>query len=662
MKMKTNLMKHLFAAALLAVCTDSAWAQNLDALPALAGADVSLANDKIVIMDASATSPKARTITFAELLNVPSMFSTKENALGNPAGNGYVLSSTTGGTRSWVAMTSDLTSGPVTSSGGVSAIADAALSIAKTNGLQAAIDGKATTAQGALADSALQAASIGGVRVLHKYSAPEWFLPAANTNLARGDAAEAAFADSDTGEDSTVDFFPGEYEIDKLYDGNLIGGAPVTFGLKTRMTVRLNGARLYRPAITTVAQNALVVGRWYIITGGAGGTADWTSVGSSSNNGGFKFAATQTAVTGGGTGVVIPVPMAMFGVAYSTGTVSSIDWSLIGPGIIEGDAATTALGSNLYGYQDQHGVHIIASRRWRIDGISFLKHRGSGIYLNTPTWANETSYTAKISTGHVTNCNFDLGQAGMTAYPQNEYAQFSNCTFNQNITGVDLYAGNTMFSNCVASGNSTDGVILRNGTNDGHGCWIGGHITHNLGKGIYAEASMDYGFPFIGVTIGGSATVNTIESRGGGLNFSGCYLDCLFKAGATPTGLNTVQNCFFPQADIANPVTVLADMNTAERAQWRFLDNHTLTGRWGGDNNVTANVTLVAGTKAVALTSITANSLVTLTRKTAGGTLGGGGYTYTLNAGTGFTINSVDTAGSLSTGDTSVITYTVSEP
>jgi len=39
----------------------------------------------------------------------------------------------------------DLTSGPVTSSGGVSAIDDAALSIAKTNGLQTALDGVAET-------------------------------------------------------------------------------------------------------------------------------------------------------------------------------------------------------------------------------------------------------------------------------------------------------------------------------------------------------------------------------------------------------------------------------------------------------------------------------------------------------------------------------------
>lgn len=42
-----------------------------------------------------------------------------------------------------IVVASDLTSGPVTSSGGVSAIVDGALTIAKTSGLQTALDGKA---------------------------------------------------------------------------------------------------------------------------------------------------------------------------------------------------------------------------------------------------------------------------------------------------------------------------------------------------------------------------------------------------------------------------------------------------------------------------------------------------------------------------------------
>ena len=65
-------------------------------------------------------------------------------AIGNGA-NGYILQSNGSGGVSWVAATggSDLTSGPVTSTAGVSTIADAALTIAKTSGLQTALDAKA---------------------------------------------------------------------------------------------------------------------------------------------------------------------------------------------------------------------------------------------------------------------------------------------------------------------------------------------------------------------------------------------------------------------------------------------------------------------------------------------------------------------------------------
>ena len=58
-----------------------------------------------------------------------------EPALGNPDNIGMVLTSTIGGSRSWTTVTSNLTSGPVTSSGGMSAIADGAIGVAKITGL-----------------------------------------------------------------------------------------------------------------------------------------------------------------------------------------------------------------------------------------------------------------------------------------------------------------------------------------------------------------------------------------------------------------------------------------------------------------------------------------------------------------------------------------------
>jgi hypothetical protein len=69
---------------------------------------------------------------------------------------------------------------------------------------------------------------------------------------------------------------------------------------------------------------------------------------------------------------------------------------------------------------------------------------------------------------------------------------------------------------------------------------------------------------------------------------------------------------------------------------------------------ICGNATLVAGTVTVNTTAATANTLVMLSPKTAGGTLGT--YTYTIVAGTSFTINSSNIL------DTSVISWMLVEP
>jgi hypothetical protein len=73
-----------------------------------------------------------------------------------------------------------------------------------------------------------------------------------------------------------------------------------------------------------------------------------------------------------------------------------------------------------------------------------------------------------------------------------------------------------------------------------------------------------------------------------------------------------------------------------------------------GTNTRAGNATLVGGTVTVANTTVTANTLVMLTRKTSGGTIGTS-ITYTLSAGSGFTITSDNIL------DTSTFTYLLIE-
>lgn len=95
-------MKHLLATLLLGACTIAARAQNFDEIPTLAGSAIDRVNDRFIVRDASvaAADGALRRVTIGDLVNVPGLFSN---------------------------------------------VPDGTFSIAKTSGLQAALDAKAAT-------------------------------------------------------------------------------------------------------------------------------------------------------------------------------------------------------------------------------------------------------------------------------------------------------------------------------------------------------------------------------------------------------------------------------------------------------------------------------------------------------------------------------------
>jgi hypothetical protein len=109
----------LSAMASLSLCNVSA--QALSTRPEILGSTVDPANDIIRVDDVSvpAANGQARQMKVGELTNVPGMFNgllaTREPALGNPGTNGFLLSSTTAGVRSWVAPPTGTTNSAVVS-------------------------------------------------------------------------------------------------------------------------------------------------------------------------------------------------------------------------------------------------------------------------------------------------------------------------------------------------------------------------------------------------------------------------------------------------------------------------------------------------------------------------------------------------------------------
>lgn len=71
-------------------------------------------------------------------------------------------------------------------------------------------------------------------------------------------------------------------------------------------------------------------------------------------------------------------------------------WSIVGPGIIEGTAATSS-GTN------EVGINTRSSRRWKIENLTIRYFRNTAIQANSSSYSTGEYSTAKVSTGMI-NC------------------------------------------------------------------------------------------------------------------------------------------------------------------------------------------------------------------------------------------------------------------
>jgi len=380
-----------------------------------------------------------------------------------------------------------------------------------------------------------------GVRVTKADGTTTYYPASVTTNNAAGDTArgvalENAFSNAVAGD--TIDLSAGNYYVAKAT--STISGIVAQYAILDGMTIRLNGARLYKKSTDTAS--------------------------------------------------------CMFSVS-ATSLID--DWSIIGPGVLDGSYAANSDTAARGAASAEIGINVTACRRCRIEGLTFKNFAGTGIQATNASFSSSDEYggsAAKYSTGHIHSCNADLNNIGLAIYGSNEYWSISNSSFNKNLTGCDIYAGNIKFLGCESNGNTNYALRIRNGGNDGHGAWIGGMMNHNLGFSVDVEASMDNGFTFAGSHFfGDSVTTNKIQSLGGGLNFTGCIIDSPFFASATPTGINTVKSSFF-----SGTYAAITDLSAAERAKWKFANNHTLTGVFASDDIRTTYATdAAAGTGGV---------------------------------------------------------------
>jgi hypothetical protein len=206
------------------------------------------------------------------------------------------------------------------------------------------------------------------------------------------------------------------------------------------------------------------------------------------------------------------------------------------------------------------------------------------------------------------------------------------------------------FSGGVASSGSTTGTVVISGSG---GLGVGGHIYGAdivQGARVFATTRLDS--PQLALASSPGFGAGIILRR---VSDGVCYFTGIDAAAMSRIGFGGTTSSFVAQQFSGTTMTIgTADGGTSSGSLTVCGDfSQSTAGKLftikSGTGQRAGNATLVGGTVTVTNTTVTANTLVHLNRKTPGGTVGD--LSYTLNAGASFVINSASAL------DTSVVTY-----
>lgn len=215
-------------------------------------------------------------------------------------------------------------------------------------------------------------------------------------------------------------------------------------------------------------------------------------------------------------------------------------WSILGRLTLEGLLVTAATTTEC-------GLHITNGKRYRVEGVSAIKFKGKGFWLD-----GATGYAGfRGARGQFTDCSAHECTVGLQidAGGGAEYTTWANFTAGGNITGATIGGGNSTF----LGGNFVDnevGIYLIAGANHGHGTFIGTNINHNNVYNLHAIGVIN-GYTFTGCHFYG----NTVGSATSSIWFEGCkgfvlqggIIDCwLLNDTGTGSGINKVLDNYFP--------------------------------------------------------------------------------------------------------------------
>ena len=227
-------------------------------------------------------------------------------------------------------------------------------------------------------------------------------------------------------------------------------------------------------------------------------------------------------------------------IASSTVTVFSAqnvnDWALVGPFKIVGDGSTSGTAI---------GISVSGGLNWRIRDYTGQAIRGHAFYY-APGASAERANHGYLSNFRAIQCYRGYeDEAGTGAeYMTLESPYIKGCT----LEGMITRAGNAIvFGGQILE--CTDGVVLRNGSNHGHGTFIGTNISHHTRYSVYADRVLN-GHDFVGCHMyandnAGAGAVFLDRSKG--VVFAGGQLDCwVYNDKDVSSGMNYIRGMYCP--------------------------------------------------------------------------------------------------------------------
>jgi len=305
----------------------------------------------------------------------------------------------------------------------------------------------------------------------------------------------------------------------------------------------------------------------------------------------------------------------------------------IGIGINTLTGYSLRLGRNITGSTTSHGIFSGGSVQSDVTGAAYM--------IRTQPTLQAAAFTLAFLY-HFAATQGTLGAGSSNSV---QYGYFSDSSLIGATNNYGHYAENTA---AVTSGKTAYGfysnVNIASGGGTAWGYYAGGTAPNRFNSDLL---------------IYGGTAIPPGGTTGSGYKFSSTTNFGIFFNSGAPTlsaarGSLTLRSDGVPSYN-TNGTTGWEELTTLSTSQTltnKTLGAPTISGAIAipsGVNQRAGSTTLVGGTVAVTNTSVTANTVVLLTRKTAGGTVGN--MTYVISAGVGFTINSDNAL------DTSTVSY-----